>query len=85
MTYQGELIFEVAGAVVILAAFALNQFRGLDRHGAPYLLLNLIGAAMLSVIAVVHRQWGFFLLQAVWGIVALWGLLALIRRRGAAS
>ena len=35
MTYSVELIVEVAGALMILAAFALNQFAGLDRHGFP--------------------------------------------------
>jgi hypothetical protein len=79
-----ELILEVAGALMILAAFALNQFAGLDRHGYPYLLLNLIGAGILAVLAGSHQQWGFFLLQAVWTAVALWGVLGLVRRGGTA-
>lgn len=65
---------------MILAAFALNQFAGLDRHGLPYLALNLIGAAILAVVAAMHAQWGFLLLQSVWAVVALWGLLGLVRR-----
>jgi hypothetical protein len=80
MTFSGELVFEIAGALLILAAFALNQFRGLDRHGSPYLLLNLAGSAILAVIAVIHQQWGFLLLQSAWAIVALWGLIGLARR-----
>jgi hypothetical protein len=79
-----EQLFEVAGAVMILAAYALAQFRSLDRHGYPFLLLNLVGGAILAVLAGLHQQWGFFLLQVVWTIVALWGLLVL-RRRGAVS
>ncbi len=70
-----DLWFEILGAVMILAAFALAQFRGLDRHGFPYLALNLVGAAILAVVAGRHRQWGFFLLQGVWALVALWDLL----------
>jgi hypothetical protein len=80
-----ELVFEVGGAVLILSAFALAQFRGLDRHGLPYLTLNLAGAAILSVLAATHRQWGFLLLQVAWAIVALWGLLRLFRQGGASS
>ena len=76
-----ELLFEVVGAVMILAAFALAQFWGLDRHGSPYLALNLVGAVILAVVAAVHRQWGFLLLYSVWALVALWGLFALTRRR----
>jgi hypothetical protein len=79
------LLVEVTGAILILAAFALAQFRGLDRHGALYLMLNLVGAALLAGSAATHRQWGFLLLQSIWGLVALWDLLGLVRRRGALS
>ena len=80
MTFSVELVVEVAGALMILAAFALNQFAGLDRHGFSYLALNLVGAGILAVVAAVHGQWGFLLLQGVWAVVALWGLLGLVRR-----
>ncbi|MGH2616827.1 MAG: CBU_0592 family membrane protein [Thermomicrobiales bacterium] len=83
MTVQLALVVEVLGAAMILAAFALHQFAGLDRHGYPYLLLNLTGAAILAVLAGKHQQWGFFLLQAVWAIVAAWGVFGLVRRGGA--
>lgn len=78
-----ELLFEVGGAILILMAFALAQFRGLDHHGYPYLALNLAGAAILGVLAAMHQQWGFLLLQGVWAGVALWGLLRLVRQGGA--
>jgi hypothetical protein len=78
-----EQAIEIAGAVLILTAFALAQFRGLDRHGYPYLLLNLAGGAILTILAARHQQWGFLLLQVVWTLVALWGIVRLLRRRGA--
>jgi hypothetical protein len=81
MSASAETALEIAGALMILLPFALNQFRGLDRHGAPYLLLNLGGAAILAVLAGIHQQWGFFLLQFVWAAVALWGLIRLTRRK----
>jgi hypothetical protein len=80
-----DLAVEVGGAILILVAFALAQFRGIDRHGALYLALNLVGAALLADSAAIHRQWGFLLLQSVWGLVALWDLLGLVRRGGAHS
>ena len=80
-----DLLIEVTGAILILVAFALAQFRGLDRHGAPYLVLNLVGAALLAGSATIHRQWGFLLLQGVWGLVALWDLLGLVHRGKALS
>jgi hypothetical protein len=75
-----DLLIEVAGALLILAAFALNQFAGLDRHGLPYLALNLCGAAILTGMAAAHRQWGFLLLQGVWALAALWGIVGVLRR-----
>ncbi len=75
-------MIEVTGAILILVAFALAQFRGLDRHGSLYVVLNLAGAALLAGSAAIHRQWGFLLLQGVWAIVALWGLLDLVRQAG---
>ena len=80
-----DLFVEVTGAILILVAFASAQFRGLDRRGSRYLVLNLVGAVLLAVSAAAHRQWGFLLLQGVWAIVALWGLLGLARRGGAPS
>jgi hypothetical protein len=71
---------EIAAAIMILTAFALNQFRGLDRHAMPYLVLNLAGSIVLAVLAWSDRQWGFLLLQAAWGLVSLWGLLGRLRQ-----
>jgi hypothetical protein len=80
MSGSAETALEIVGALMILVPFALNQFRGLDRHGLPYLLPNLGGAAILAVLAAVHQQWGFFILQFFWALVALWGLLTRARR-----
>jgi hypothetical protein len=80
-----DLAVEVSGAILILVAFALAQFRGIDRHGALYLVLNLVGAALLAGSAAIHHQWGFLLLQSVWGLVALWDVFGLVRREKALS
>ena len=45
------VVLELAGAVSILAAFTLGQLRLLDQHSLVYLLLNLVGSAVLAVIA----------------------------------
>jgi hypothetical protein len=70
---MGEAI-QVAGAVAILVAYALGQFRVVDVRSYVYLLLNVAGALVLAVIAYVEGLWGFFLLEAVWTAVSAWSL-----------
>lgn len=73
---QGVQIF---GAVLILAAFVLAQFKVLNQRSLTYLVLNLVGSALLAVNAFVEEQWGFVLLEAVWAVVSAWGILVVLR------
>jgi hypothetical protein len=40
-----------------------------------YLHLNLIGSAILTGVGLNGRDWGFFLLEGVWALVSVWGLV----------
>ena len=73
-------VVQILGALAILCAFALAQVGRLDQRSTPYLALNLVGAAVLAVLAYRERQWGFFLLEGVWALVSAYGFVA--RRRG---
>lgn len=73
---------EIVGALLVLAAYALAQFAGLSRRGYPFLLLNLVGAAVLAALAARHHQWGFLLLQGVWALVAGLGVARRLADRG---
>ena len=72
---------QLAGALAILAAFIAVQLKLTSPSSYPSLILNLVGSAILAVIALDGRQWGFLLLEAVWALVSAWGLIARVAGR----
>lgn len=69
------LALQFVGALGILIPFVLMQLRHLTAHSYPYLVLNLLGAAILTVLAVIESQWGFVILQGGWALAALRGIV----------
>ena len=80
-----EDVLQVAGAVLILIAFVANQRGVLGAHTRAYLLLNLVGSVVLAVLAVLDRDWGFLLLEAVWALTSAWSLARVLRGREPAT
>jgi hypothetical protein len=74
-----DQLIQIVGALLILAAFAAVQFERMRPDSRVYLTLNLIGSAILAVLAWVESQWGFLLLEGVWAIVSAIGLFAALR------
>jgi hypothetical protein len=72
-------VVSVLGALAILAAYAANQFGLIGPSNLSYSAMNFVGSAVLAVIAVVEVQWGFILLEGVWAILSLWGMIAVLR------
>lgn len=70
-----DQVVQVVGSLLILAAFIAAQRGRLSTESRPYLWLNLVGGAMLAVIAVVNTQIGFVILESVWTIVAAHSLM----------
>jgi len=71
-----DQVIQIVGALLILAAFAAVQFQRMRPDSRLYLTLNLLGSAILAVLAVSASQWGFVLLESVWAVVSAWGLYA---------
>jgi hypothetical protein len=70
-----EQIISVVASLLILAAYAGNQQGLLDRTHPAYNWMNLIGSLILAVIAVRAQLWGFVLLEGVWAVISVPGLL----------
>ena len=74
-------VVQIAGAVAILIGFIAAQVGVLDVRSWSYLWLNAVGAGILTVAAWHERQWGFLLLEGVWTLVAVGGLIQKTRSR----
>jgi hypothetical protein len=77
----GYQLVQIAGSLLILAGFAAAQAGRLSIDSASYLVLNFVGSAILAALAWIDQQWGFLLLEGVWALVSLWGLVQLTRGR----
>jgi hypothetical protein len=78
-----DQLIQIAGALLVLAAFTAAQLGRLDPYSRTYLVLNLAGSTVLSYLALAGRDWGFLLLEGVWALVSAWGLLRLASGRPA--
>ncbi len=74
-------VLQIFGAILILVAFAANQRGALGAHARSYLVLNLVGSAVLAWVALDGRDWGFLLLEGVWALVSAWSLMQVLRGR----
>lgn len=72
---SADQVVQMVGTLLILAGFILSQRNLLHADSSLYLVLNLTGATILAVLAFQGQRWGFVLLEGVWALVALVGLI----------
>lgn len=78
MLMQG---ISIAGALMVLTAFAAHQLQRLHAETYTYQVLNLIGGAMLVSAAIETRQAGLILMEGAWTVISGYGLVRLIAKR----
>jgi hypothetical protein len=69
----------VLGALAILGAYTANLLGWLRPANLSYSVANFVGSGILTFIAVVDQQLGFFLLEGVWALISLWGMIQVLR------
>jgi hypothetical protein len=74
-------VLGVAGALLILGAYAGVQFHRLHPSKPVALLMNLVGAALVLASLYVRPNLAAALLEAAWALIALWGLVRYLARR----
>ena len=70
----------IAGAILILLPFSASQFGKMATTSLAYQLMNLIGSAALTTVAVLESQYGFILLEGTWTVVSAAGLARVLRQ-----
>ena len=58
------------GVAMLLLAFLLNLFKMLRSESYPYLLLNLVGAALACYSSYLIRFMPFVVLEGTWAVVS---------------
>ena len=74
----------LVGAASILLAYAGVQFGRLNSHKAAALALNFVGAALVLVSLWFKPNLAAAILEGAWALIALWGLIRLLFKRGGA-
>lgn len=75
-------IVSLVGAVLILLPFAASQLGRMKTTSLSYQVLNLVGSAALTAVAVLERQYGFILLEGTWAVMSIVGVARQLQRSG---
>jgi hypothetical protein len=70
-----DMAAQFFGAILLLLAFGLSQTGRLDPNSYPYIVMNVVGGAILGVLAFLLQRWGFVLLEGVWTLVSVVALI----------
>ena len=75
-------VLSLLGAVQVLFAYIASQAGRMSLASRQYSALNALGSGLLAYVALREVNYGFILLEGVWALVSIYGLL-FPRRMGA--
>ena len=78
-------MIQLVGALLIVSAYVASQQNRLRLDSVEFLGLNMVGAGILTLVAAVDHQLGFFLLEGVWTWVSARGFRRALKARQAAK
>lgn len=70
-----DQLISLVGAALILFAYVANQRRFLTPDDRAYSVMNFVGSALLAWVAIVDQRWGFIVLEVVWALVSVPGMV----------
>jgi hypothetical protein len=77
MTYND--IIGTIGVGLVLIAYFLNTMKYIIENGKLYYVLNALGGALSCYAALLINFWPFVILEAIWTLVSLYGLMKKMR------
>jgi hypothetical protein len=77
-----QQIISIAAAIMILAAYAANHLKWLERDNIAYIVFNLVGSAILAIVAARSPQAsiGLVIVEGSWSAISLAALVRVLTR-----
>lgn len=76
-------VIGLLGPLFLLGAYALLSSGRLAPTAPVYQLMNLAGAGVMVWVGVVTNVWSVWVLNGVWSLIAIFGLVRISRQRRA--
>ena len=73
-------IIGLLGPLFLLGAYALLSSGKLVATSPLYLVLNLLGASVMAWVGITTNVWSVWVLNGIWSLIALLGLIRILRR-----
>ena len=80
MNIEPSTLVGSTGVSFLLLAFFLNLFGFISQEKAPYILLNVIGAALAGYASWMIDYMPFVVLEGIWTLVSVFALLKIIKK-----